>query len=426
MKDWLTNFAQPFLANKYQTVAIAALLLYFLLTQSWLFAVLMVVCAGALYLAEKADANKESDGAGEQKERKSFIPENIGNKLEALNNSKVLYIILVLALVIFIIFKKTGGLGLAAGFIGGIALLALVLVEVLIGLYKGGIGNEIKESVTALLVALVVWFGLSLLLGVPSPINAIVSCSMVPQLERGDLVLLQGGEPNAPEWKMTSAEIAQITNVGKVTFLGADASELSGLDSNGQLEVNGSLFFYCIAQNFATAECKYFVNKPDAVREEHGPISFYYSMCKRVGRNDAQSGYTPCISSIEYKGQRISENISNSVVVYQSPASDLFALEGDTIHRVFVRIRDENGKYYVLTKGDNNAYFDLQAYVGNQNGQEIDRGNSLVSGAQIKGKVLQPIPYVGYFKIFLSGVMQPGLLAMDQGCDTVFEKFKSS
>ena len=52
--------------------------------------------------------------------------------------------------------------------------------------------NAVGEALTSLGFALVAWIVISLVLNTTSPINIITSCSMLPNLERGDVIILQG------------------------------------------------------------------------------------------------------------------------------------------------------------------------------------------------------------------------------------------
>ncbi len=56
-----------------------------------------------------------------------------------------------------------------------------------------------KEIATAFIAALAFWYALSFLLGTQTPLNVVTSCSMLPGLQRGDLVVIQGGGYKAPE-----------------------------------------------------------------------------------------------------------------------------------------------------------------------------------------------------------------------------------
>ena len=59
-------------------------------------------------------------------------------------------------------------------------------------------------------LALGVWLALSFALQTDSPINVVTSCSMLPNLQRGDLVFIQGGAINAPEFSVSPSELSQI------------------------------------------------------------------------------------------------------------------------------------------------------------------------------------------------------------------------
>lgn len=58
--------------------------------------------------------------------------------------------------------------------------------------------KSLLELGQALVLALVVWLALQFALGTNAPLDVVTSCSMLPALERGDLILVQGGTPNAP------------------------------------------------------------------------------------------------------------------------------------------------------------------------------------------------------------------------------------
>lgn len=78
-----------------------------------------------------------------------------------------------------------------------ITLLYLLVSELL---PVGGSANEVRlaveESLIALDTALIAWVVLSLVLATNTPLNVVTSCSMRPALDRGDLILLQGGLSN--------------------------------------------------------------------------------------------------------------------------------------------------------------------------------------------------------------------------------------
>lgn len=85
------------------------------------------------------------------------------------------------------------------GLLAFIALLYLLAGELVPG---GGSASEIRsgieETAVALDTALGLWLLLSLSLGTASPLNVVTSCSMRPALDRGDMIILQGGAVKAP------------------------------------------------------------------------------------------------------------------------------------------------------------------------------------------------------------------------------------
>jgi hypothetical protein len=91
-----------------------------------------------------------------------------------------------------------------------IALLYLLAGELL---PSSGSAREVRagieEAVVALAAAIAAWFLLSLALQTGSPLNVVTSCSMRPVLDRGDLILLQGGAVRAPVY-LTDARLDQL------------------------------------------------------------------------------------------------------------------------------------------------------------------------------------------------------------------------
>ncbi len=51
-----------------------------------------------------------------------------------------------------------------------------------------------KELAIALLLALGVWLAMQFFLGTQAPIDVVTSCSMLPNLERGDMIVVQGSK----------------------------------------------------------------------------------------------------------------------------------------------------------------------------------------------------------------------------------------
>lgn len=58
--------------------------------------------------------------------------------------------------------------------------------------------KSLVELAQALGLAVIAWLALQYALQTNAPIDVVTSCSMLPALERGDLIFVKGGAPNAP------------------------------------------------------------------------------------------------------------------------------------------------------------------------------------------------------------------------------------
>ncbi len=308
-----------------------------------------------------------------------------GKMLDWIVSTKALYVVFILVFALYLITKSVIFAALTA-----LSLIALFVADTLHSASKGGWKNEIKEILVAVLVAAAIWYGGGFLLHTGAPLDAIVSCSMLPNLERGDMVILQGAEPNAPEvavsqsefaaqdWKKEQIVCALCERINSST--GARSMEPCtagyvitplGLQLTGEASQSGNLLQY---------EC---------------------GICTRRYYNGSVAE-VPCTRAVLADGQRIAQNLSNDVVVYSPLPGDTF--RGETIHRVYLKM-DVEGKKYYFTLGDNNDQLDLQF------------GNSPISQEHVVGKVAARLPYVGYVKLFLFG-----LLGTPAGCDSTLAR----
>jgi hypothetical protein len=276
-----------------------------------------------------------------------------------------------------------------------IVLVYFVAMEVKEGTQKHGLKHEIVDTMIALLVAVAIWYGASFMLNTSSPISGVVSCSMLPNLQRGDFVIVQGAQIKAHEISMTKSELDSLN----------DRSVISTSDRN--MTIDGSIFGYC-SRNRGDAICTEFITSPESLVERKGAFTYRYERCsiKVDGADKAE----PCLKSITFHGTEYLTNFSNDVVVYAPPKGDLYATVGDIVHRVFFAI-DVDGKRYYLTRGDNNPVLDLQVYDYNSGMM-----NHPIPQENIRGKVMTRIPYLGYFKLFISGYFDA-----DPQCKTQLE-----
>jgi len=295
---------------------------------------------------------------------------------------KIIYILLVIFFIIFIVTRNT-----AFAVIAVLLLVGAFVIETSQGIKKGGLKSEIKEIIISIIVAAVIWYGAGFLLNTPAPLDAVVSCSMLPNLDRGDLVVLQGAQVNAPEIKLSEEQWSKLENWSYYDVCDA------------------CLRFNETSRVFTVVPClKKFIPGTGIGGETTSSEEVEYAcgICRVENIGNNTYAYTSCTKSIKIYGNSIDENLKNDIIVYEPLASDVF--KGDTIHRVYAKI-SVGGRYYYLTKGDNNAQFDQQW------------GNQPISQDRVKGKVIFRIPYVGYFKLLLFGnFLTP------HGCDTVIQR----
>ncbi|MEW6036491.1 MAG: hypothetical protein AB1529_07810 [Candidatus Micrarchaeota archaeon] len=294
---------------------------------------------------------------------------------------------LVLALLSNFLFRDSGfPLNLLSPLFGILIVVEIayfVALEVKDGAKKHGWKHEVVDTVVALLVAVGIWFGASLVLNTSSPLSAVVSCSMLPNLQRGDFVLVQGAPVRAYQLDMSGAELESLTSDSMITYDGGNAT------------IKGSLLPYCIASR-GSQMCQAFITSPGSFLEKKGAFTYRYERCG-ISFSNGTAGSMPCLKSVAFHGTEYLTNFSNDVIVYQPGAGDAYAKIGDIVHRVLFRI-DADGKGYYITRGDNNPVLDMQVYDYGR-----DLMNRPIPEENSRGKVIGRIPLLGYFKLFISG-----------------------
>jgi signal peptidase I len=312
----------------------------------------------------------------------------------------VLFSTLALALISNALFGARGNplnfLPVLFGIIVALEIIYFVAAEVKDGAKKHGWKHEIVDTLIALAVAAGIWFGLSFLLSTSTPVSAVVSCSMLPNLQRGDFVIVQGAPVNAYQIEMSGAELDSLN----------DPAIVSSGSSN--VTIDGSLFSYCLAKRNASL-CSAFSSSPEIFLEKKGPFTYRYERCP-IGFQDGTSGTMPCVKSVTFKGKEYLTNFSNDVIIFGPVAGDVYSQIGDIVHRVMFRI-EADGKTYYLTRGDNNPLLDIQVYD-----YRFGLANRPVPQENVRGKVIGRIPLLGYFKLFIQGYFQE-----DTQCRTQLE-----
>ncbi len=304
-----------------------------------------------------------------------------------------------LGLYVIVISLKDPGLSFVATVLGMLMVLELITFvgfEVTNGAKSNGWKHEIVDTIVAIIAAIVVWFALCFFLNTSSPISAVASCSMLPNLGRGDMLLVQGAPIDAYELTMTPAEFAALSNIQNTQI------KLS----NGSTEtIRGSLFSTCYRADskntyvINTPLCTEFHANPSTIHEIRGPLEFEFSSCAvKTAQGDRKM---PCVTSVTFKDKRYIPDLTHDIVVYQPQKNDLYRRVGDIVHRAYFKISVTDGSKYYLTKGDNNNVFDIQVFD-----EKTLQGNAPVPIENTKGKIVFSVPYLGYVRLFLGGIFQ--------------------
>ena len=320
---------------------------------------------------------------------------NQGHKVYFLGEIKNYYFLILILLILYILTKS-----LLFGILAGLTIFFFFFFEIYQGIKSHGIKKEIFEIFVALGLAAAVWFGMGFLLNTPSPINAIVSCSMLPSYERGDLIILEGGKIKTNYFEY-NGKIKEILDNPSVYY------------REQKLDLNYSIYVYCI-YNKQEDICQIFKTEPNLFYEKYGPIKLKYDLCKKYYKKNDLIFQTPCIKKAYYDTKEIPFSKDLDLIVYTPKKTEMYGeLGGDIIHRSVFAIKSNDGIYY-FTKGDNNPIYDFQL-------SDPMKGyrNLAPNQEQLKGRVIFKIPYVGNVKL----VITPQVLLLNEeqtGCGSYF------
>ncbi len=316
------------------------------------------------------------------------------NKTETENQITTwpLYILIIILFAVYIYFQHIPILSLIIGIILFLLIIALVVLEIfnITRENKTNLKKDIIEIAIAVAVAVLFYYALKIILNTNSPLNVVPSCSMLPVLQRGDLVVLSGNMKNikAPIVNITNNSFKNLlNNIGNESIVcgsyNSSSHSISQFFNPGDelflFKFNQITDAYSIVQNQNNNLIKYSCGTRN--------IKFTNNTIKQVA-------YT---NSITINNETINSDVNNTVIVYKTIPNDSFYKLGDLfiVHRIFAILNVSN-KYYFLTKGDNNPGLDLQY------------GNYPINSSYIEGKVIAAVPYLGYVKLVLSNnLIQP-------------------
>ena len=301
-------------------------------------------------------------------------------------NTWPLYIIIFLLFIFYIFFQHNPLLSLLLGIILFALIVILVAMEIIniASEKKQNLKKDLIQIIIAIIIIIVFFIAIKILLHTNNPLNIVPSCSMLPILHRGDLVVISGNIKNLK---------APIINISSNTY----STFIKNFTSNNINE--------CVSYNYSTHSVTQFFNQGDSIlllqfnttshtysfKSQNNSLIKYNCGIRTIKYFNGTTEQVAYTTSIEIENKTITTDANNSIIVYKTIPNDSFYKMGDTfiVHRIFA-ILNVSGNYYYLTKGDNNPALDLQY------------GNYPSNSSLIEGKVIAVIPYLGYLKLVLS------------------------
>jgi len=278
-------------------------------------------------------------------------------------------------------------------------IIIILILETKISIETEGKAKSIIDIGIAIGAVLLFWLVLIIVLDTSSPIDTVASCSMLPVLQRGDLVVLHGiGNPalfakahNVPLINISESAFASTENNMNREFLAyyayfdSNKSKISSIIPIGSSYKIGLYNTYCI-YNYIYLRRSGEIYRCFVGSQDNNLIKYNYAIGNVIiGGKQYNIVYT---SSITINNITISQNFSNPIIVYKTTPRDYFS--GDIIHRLYA-ILNVSGSYYFLTMGDNNP------------GLDIEFANYIPNESSVVGYVVGKLPVLGYLKLIISG-----------------------
>ncbi len=302
-------------------------------------------------------------------------------------NTWPMYILLIALFVAYLFFQSMPGLAIILGALIFVIIIVILVMELSLSVKQEGYKKNIFDVAIAIALVLIFWFGLQFALGTPNPLNVVPSCSMLPTLQRGDMILIQGININSVKAPIISVPTS--TWNGTISNFQSESLECVAYNITGnqftisQFLSKGYQIGLFRSSNYGGQIVPNSAQSNNLIKYTCGAVNVKFS--NGTVKQEAST------TAIAIGNTTITGDANNTVVVYQTVPNDLFYKEGDSyvVHRVYAVI-NASGKYYFLTKGDNNPGLDVQYF------------NYPANESQISGKVIADIPYMGYLKLILS------------------------
>lgn len=302
-------------------------------------------------------------------------------------NTTPLYIMLLAAVVLYIIFQRTTLLADIFGLSAFVLIIITVIFEFSESIRKEGLKRNVIEIAIVIIAIMALWVVARSLLNSSNPIDVVPSCSMLPYLSRGDIIILHGiKDPTtikAPTVEVNPAAFNTMMSNISSEFLECVAFE----NTNGTVRISQEVLPGYSIGLYSPMGSGSIV----PYQKQSNNLIKYTCGTRQERQHNGTLINISYTTSITIGNATLSGDRNNSIVVYSTVPSDVFYKEGDAyiVHRAYA-VMNVSGSYYVLTKGDNNPGLDLQY------------GNYPASFNALQGEVVASIPYLGYIKLILS------------------------
>ncbi len=302
-------------------------------------------------------------------------------------NTMPLYVILIVLFIIYFVFQKLPEVAVVFGAIIFFLIIAILIIEVSNGFEEEGFKKNIMEIGAAIIVVIVLWYALRAVLNTSYPLDVVPSCSMLPNLNRGDMILIQGVNKNS-----IGAPIVNVTQDqwnSSFSNLNTEALQCVAYSNNtGTAKLSQ---FVKPGYNIGLLKSTQYGARIVTNASQSNNIVRYACGAVNVKLQNGTVVSEASTVAITIANTTITGDRNNSIIVYQTVPQDQFYKYGDSyiVHRVYALL-NVSGVYYVLTKGDNNPGLDIQ-YL-----------NTPANLSQIGGKVIGSLPFIGYVKLILS------------------------
>ncbi|MGC8537426.1 MAG: hypothetical protein ACP5MZ_00370 [Candidatus Micrarchaeia archaeon] len=309
--------------------------------------------------------------------------------------------VLFLVLIALYVAEQGRQLSIIFGTLAAFVIIAIIAVEFLYSVKDEGLKRNLIEAAIAIVIVVLIWFALRFFLGTSDPIDVVPSCSMLPTLQRGDLIMLQGvslGSVNAPVINVTQNEF----NSMERNFNSENLVCMAYVNSSSGTQVSQIVHSGWSVGLFRFNEGRYY-QVPSSYQNSN--LVRYFCGSRPIEFSNGTVENEAYTIGIDVLGHSVYGDSNNTIIVYRTLPSDYFYMLGDeyVVHRVYA-VLNVSGSYYALTKGDNNPGLDMQY------------GNYPINQSHVSGKVIASVPYLGYIKLMFSGdIAQPA------GCNSVVQ-----